>query len=204
MLDCVPQSHVLHLLVLCRWLIILFRCFANRQLIVKSASSFQMFAAWFQFKSFRDDSIRSNSLIQAGRLHLIFSSFRSWRQSTVELAVVSRNYSAATNLFLAKPLCPAWPIFPAFLSLRSGWLRSLSVTETQGNLWEDRRLCFRPFIKWLSTTRSPSLLLSKDLSARELFRPADEFSTLRGRSCWESVHLVRVTLLHQADCHPDT
>ena len=150
---------------------------ARSKVYLQSASNFHMFAAWFQLRSFRDDSVRFNSLVQAYRFHLL-SSFRSWRQSTVELAVVSRNYSAATNLFLAKPLCPAWPIFPASLSLRSGWLRSLSVTETQGNLWEDRRLCFRPFIKWLSSTRSPSL--PEDLSARELSRPADEFSTPAG------------------------
>ena len=138
---------------------------ARSKVFLESASGFPMFnsfAAWIQF---RDESIRFDSSIQAGRLHHIFSSFRSWRQCIVGLVVVSRHYSAAANLFLAKPLCPAWPIIPAFLSLRSGWPRFLSAIETQGNLWEDRRLCFLPFIKWQSSTRSSSL--SKDfISAR--------------------------------------
>ena len=93
---------------------------ARSKVFQESASMFQKFpfsAAWIQF---RGDSIRFNFSIQTSRLHHIFLCFRSWRQSTVELVVVNRNYSAATNLFLAKPLGPTWPILPASLSLSSG------------------------------------------------------------------------------------
>ena len=38
---------------------------ARSKVFLQSASNFHMFAAWFQLKSFRDDSVRSNSLMQA-------------------------------------------------------------------------------------------------------------------------------------------
>ena len=107
-------------------------------------------------------------------MNYLASSFRSWKQSAVDIAEVDRNSIIASGHFLSKPLGPEWPSIPAHLSCL-GWQRSLSVARIQGDFWKDRRLCFLPFIKWLSTTRSSTLPEGSSAGALSLL--AGAFST---------------------------
>ena len=142
------------------------------------ADVFQLFGA---FTAWRKKLFRATSLIdyrtRTSGWELganLTSSFRSWRQSAAELAEVDRNLSVASGHFLSRPLGPEWPSIPAYLSC-FGWQRSLSVARIQGDFWKDRRLCFLPFIKWLSTIRSSSL--PEGVSAGALALLTGAFST---------------------------
>ena len=142
------------------------------------ADFLQLFRAFVTWRRVHNEVIQAISLVKYSsctrRVHRLTSSFRIWKQSAVETAEVDRNFLVAFGHFLSKLLSLDWPSLPANLNC-FGWRRSLSVTRVQGNLWEDRRLCFLPFIKWLLSTRSASL--SESVSAGALARLAEAFST---------------------------
>ena len=137
------------------------------------ADVFQLFGAFSAWRRVQKEGIQAVPLINYRTINLT-SSFRSWRQSAAEIAEVDRILSVATGHFLSRPLGPEWPSIPAHLSC-FGWQRSLSVARIQGDFWEDRRLCFLPFIKWLSITRSSAL--PEGASAGVLALLAGAFST---------------------------